>query len=95
MFNTSKKNPDLLDAEITRLFEELKDHPAESKEYANTVDQLIKLIKTQEEKNTKRRVSPDTLAIVGANLLGIGMILSYEKVNVIATKAIGFVMRAR
>ena len=43
----------------------------------------------------KRRVSPDTMAVVVGNLAGIGLILNFEKVNVIATKALGFVLKGR
>lgn len=42
-----------------------------------------------------RRISADTLALIAANLGGIVLILGYERVNVIASKAIGFVMRSR
>jgi predicted RND superfamily exporter protein len=41
------------------------------------------------------RVSPDTLAIVGANVLGIVMILGYERANVIASKALGLLTRMK
>lgn len=39
------------------------------------------------------RVSADTWAMVGANLAGILLIVGYERVNVIASKAIGFVLK--
>lgn len=41
------------------------------------------------------KVSPDTLLIVGANLLGIVLILYYEKLDIISTKALGFVIKGR
>lgn len=50
--------------------------------------------KTSELKD-RRRVSPDTLALVGANLAGIVMIIGYERMNVIASKALGFVSKLR
>lgn len=96
MFNFGKNaEPNLLELEIIRLHESLTDLPPESKEYAATVDQLLKLAKHKEETTSKRRVSTDTLVVAGANLLGIAMIIGHERVNVITTKAIGFVMKAR
>ncbi|HRX15969.1 MAG TPA: hypothetical protein P5123_06625 [Spirochaetota bacterium] len=42
-----------------------------------------------------RKVKPDTIAIVMTNLIGIGMILGYERVNIITSKALGFVLKGR
>jgi hypothetical protein len=41
------------------------------------------------------KISPDTVVIVASNLLGILLILNFEKLDVISTKALGFVMRGR
>lgn len=41
------------------------------------------------------RVSKETWAVVAANLIGIGMIIGHERVNVIASKALGFIMKSR
>jgi hypothetical protein len=40
-------------------------------------------------------VSRETLVTVGANLLGILLIIKHEDVNVITSKALGFVIRVR
>jgi hypothetical protein len=40
-------------------------------------------------------ISKDTLAIIGANLAGIALILGYERLNIITSKAIGFVNKLR
>jgi hypothetical protein len=60
--------------------------------YAKAADQLTKLYKLKES-STPKRVSSDTLAVVLGNLAGIGMILSYERVHIVTSKAIGFVLR--
>jgi hypothetical protein len=45
---------------------------------------------------TKRQpVSADTLATIFANLAGILIIVKHEQVNVIASKALGFVQKLR
>ena len=41
------------------------------------------------------KISPDTLLIVGANLLGILLILNHERLDIISTKALGFVITGR
>jgi hypothetical protein len=39
------------------------------------------------------RVSPDTWALIGANLFGIALILTHEYTNPITTKALNFAIR--
>lgn len=41
------------------------------------------------------KVSPDTLLIVGANILGIILILYFEKMDIVTSKALGFIMKAK
>lgn len=43
----------------------------------------------------RRRISNDTLAIIGANLAGIAIILGYERINIITSKAFGLVSKLR
>jgi hypothetical protein len=95
-----------LDDVVQNLLEFMKqnDDP-ETEEYANLVDQLAKLYKMKEiESNCQMKarefdsrkfgMSPDVLATVAANIFGIVAIIAHERVNVITTKALGFVMRA-
>lgn len=67
---------------------------------AKTLDQvgeIVELLQKREELNKKKgvKVSPDTIAIIAGNLIGIGLILSFEKLNVISSKALGFVLKGR
>lgn len=41
------------------------------------------------------RISKETWAAIGANLAGIVLILGHERANVIASKALGFVLKSR
>ena len=61
------------------------------------VEGVIELLKKRNEMvaTRPRLIKPDTIALIAANLLGIGLILSYEKLNVITSKALGFVIRGR
>jgi hypothetical protein len=73
------------------------------REIRNRADELAinQTLKAQElelrgeELEDRRHVSKETLAVIGANLAGIVLILGYERVNVIASKALGFVSKLR
>lgn len=41
------------------------------------------------------KITPDTLLIAVTNLLGILLILNFEKFDIVRTKALGFVMKGR
>lgn len=83
-----------VDEEINRLFVELSNVAPSSDEYGCIVSRIETLskLKTSSQKST---VSADTVAIIAGNLLGIALILGYEKVNVVTSKALGFVMKGR
>lgn len=49
----------------------------------------------REEADDRRKVSKETLAVIAANLTGIVIILGYERANVIASKALGFIGKLR
>lgn len=87
------REPSDLEKEIARLFAELNkiDDPS-SEKYIAVSDQLKKLYALKEI-DSKRKVSPD--AVVGAvtNLAGMVLIINYERVHVITTKALGMVGR--
>jgi hypothetical protein len=83
---------DLIDAANSRLFGLEPD----TDEYNKVLDQIERLHKLKSrESEGKMRVSPDTLIIVGANLLGIVLILNYEKLDIVTSKALGFVGKSK
>lgn len=83
-----------LEKEIDAVLVQMSLLRPDSKEYSAMAGNLEKLYKAKSgERN--RHISPDTIAIVAGNLLGIALILGYEKTNVVTTKALGFVMKGR
>lgn len=62
--------------------------------YELLLERLAKLYKLNDSEGS-RRVSPDTQAIVFGNLLGIAIIVGYERANVVASKAMSFVLKLR
>lgn len=91
-----KKPPNAaaLDKAIGRAFRRMEEVKPESDEYAKVVKQL-KELHSMKVAETSRRISPDTWITVAANLLGIGMILSYEYANPLTSKAVSFVAKLR
>jgi len=67
----------------------LEEDPVKLKELMERYKELSDLIKVD------WKVSPDTILIVTGNLLGILLILKYEKLDIITSKAIGFVLKGR
>ncbi len=63
-------------------------------EYAAMTDQLVKLYGLKKVEDPKK-IDPNTLLTVGGNLTGILMIVGHERANVITSKAVQFVLRAR
>lgn len=64
--------------------------PPTSDEYATIMERVSKLHKLREIESP-RRVSPDTALMVGANLIGIVLVLHHEHVGVVTSKALSFV----
>jgi hypothetical protein len=67
---------------------------ADNKEYSAMCDQLVKLYELKKI-DLPQQVSPDTLVIVAGNLLGILLIVNYEKMEIMTSKALSLVLRLR
>jgi hypothetical protein len=83
-----------LDHAIDEVLSEMAGVSSDSDEYAQMVDQLSKLY-SMKESSTPPRISPDTLAIVAGNLLGIVLIVGYERANVVTSKALSLILKLR
>jgi hypothetical protein len=100
MFKHKPKNDDTetLDHAIADLLADMSAAEKDSPEYKAYVENLIKLYpirKVDHEINQKNKISPDVALTVAANLAGIILIIHHEQVGVIASKALGFVIKAR
>lgn len=83
-----------LDEAIDDVLTQMTTISSDTDEYAAMVDQLSKLYSLKENEIPKR-ISPDTLATIAANLLGIIVIVGHERAHVLTSKAINFVMKLR
>ena len=84
-----------LDKEIDRILLELEDLDSLSEEYNRLLGRLNLLYDAKSKEKDKKSVSPDVVWTIAANLLGLGLIMNHEKLNVISTKALNFVLRTR
>lgn len=85
-----------LDAEIISALEKLASTTdKKSDDYGDLVEHISKLHKLKTEERPKR-VSPDTVLVVAANILGILWLARYEQTDVIkARTALSFIMKPR
>ena len=84
--DTTKKERFTLEKEIERVLEQMNTMPVESDEYAKAVERLKVLHEARGVKSPKE-IGMDTLVTVGANLIGVLLVLNYERLNVITSKA--------
>lgn len=82
----------ILEDEYTRTLLTLNTQQIDSPEYAKMLSSVERLHTMMDLKKTSS-VSRETLLTVGANILGILLIIKHEDVNVITSKALGFVTR--
>ena len=94
MLARKQKKPNRLDEAIDAVFDDMAGFCSDADEYDSMSAQLERLYRIKET-NSPKRVSPDTWATVGANILGIAIIVGHERVNVITSKALSFVLKMR
>lgn len=95
MFKKTTPEPHPFQTQIDELLEALNSRDVESPEYAVVLDRLEKLYSIHKPEKEKNGISADTMLTVGANLAGILMILNFERANVLASKAMSFVMKSK
>jgi len=84
----------LLQAEIEHILEYLKREDPGSDEYNKAV-QNLKVLYEARTKKPAYLVDPDTIVIVLGNLLGILLILQYERFNVVSTRALSLIVKPK
>jgi len=95
MFQKPKdSNVQGLETAIDTLISEMASHEGETEEYAKMVDNL-KTLYTLKLEDKPDRVKLDTIAIVAGNLLGIIIIVGFEKSHVMTSKALSNLLKPR
>lgn len=93
MFDKLREKSDL-EIEIAVKFDELRNATKDDEEYEKTLARLERLYKIKELEKSNR-VSADTWALIGANLLGIVIVITHEYTNPITTKALNFAIKPK
>jgi hypothetical protein len=87
------KNPEL--QKVTKqVTDRMLEVDVDSDEYKELFGSLEKLAVIQAA-DARLRVSPDTVAIVAANVLGILIIVGYEQAHVATSRALQFLLRTK
>ena len=96
MFLITKTDPDAttLQDQIDSILLQMEQEEGNSPEFDGLLTQLERLYKLQAPEKA-RRVSPDAIVAVAGNLLGIVLILNYERINVVTSKALSFVIKSK
>jgi hypothetical protein len=92
MLKLRKKS--ILDDSIHRVLVDMQNNDPGSSDYEILMSRLERLVQMKAEER-RDRISPDTVAIVAGNLLGIFVIVSYERAHVMVSKGLGFVLKTR
>jgi hypothetical protein len=93
-----EKTPDetqvALEKTIVELQHQMQNADADSEEYATMLNRLERLTKLKKPRFLDK-ISPDTMFIVGGNLVGIVIIVAYEHSHIITSKALSFAGKLR
>lgn len=73
----------------------MEDYGPDNDEFPRLLDYLERLHRMKEYESARFRVTPDTMAIVAGNLLGILIIVAYEQKHVVVSKGLGFILKTR
>lgn len=86
--------PTLLEESIASAYNQLESHDAGTEKYADILDKIERL-EALRPKKKGLSVSGDALIAAGANIAGIMLILNYEKLGIVTSKAVGFIIKSK
>jgi hypothetical protein len=89
-----KEDPSVLDEPIAKLLTEMNTYDPDTEEFRVAIEYLERLMKLKTEER-RSSISPDTMAIVIGNLLGILIIVAYEQKHVMVSKGMGLILRTK
>jgi len=95
MFKKKEIETPALDTVIDELYSELAGYEGSEEKYDKVSTQIVKLEKLRHELRDGDSVSKETWVTVGANLLGLVLVLKHEQLHVITSKAFGLVSKLR
>ena len=79
------------DVQIKRVFEELAKFDVDSEEYKEILATLESLVSINKK---SLKISPETIALGVVNLVGILLVLNFERVGVVTSRALNFIKKS-
>lgn len=99
MFNRKPaETPHALDETIASLISEIQESVSGSEQHTTMVSSLKTLMELRNADIATAKpatITPDAIVTVAGNLLGIGLILGFEKAHVITSKSLSFVPKVK
>lgn len=92
---TAVTDPEYLNDITTQITAKIATATPGTPEYTALLKQLAEVHNLRIPHKEPKTVSPDALVAAGSSLLGIAAILSFERVHVVATKALGLVTKVK
>lgn len=83
-----------LDKEIDAVIDQMSGMSSDDDRYSVMADNLERLYKSK-AREVPRRVSPDAIANIAATLGSIVLIMTFEKTQIMTTKALNFVPKLK
>lgn len=81
-----------MDAEIDHILTELSKLAPDSEEYTKAAENL-KVLSEARSKKPYQIIEPEAILMAGVNILGIVLILYFERFNVISSRAMSFIIK--
>jgi hypothetical protein len=94
-FLRPQEKTSVIDPVIETLISEMAGYDASDEAYTTAALNLKTLIEAKAVEPKPDRVSLDTVTVVAANLIGIVMILAFEKNGIITSKSMSLLNRPR
>ncbi len=92
LFTKKETSKDLIEDEKIAVLEEMASEHSDTEKYSRMVENLDKLCGLDKNSNY---VDVNTVLTVAGSLAGIVLILKYEKLDIITTKALGFIPKLK
>jgi hypothetical protein len=84
-----------IEREIDANLKKMQEVGVTAPEYKSLMDNLVRLNDMKTKSQSHNRISLDTLAVVGGNLLVVMLIIAFEQKHIITSKAMNHLIRPR
>ncbi len=90
-----KDEPSAVDLAVDQVVKEMQVLDADSAEFRRMSENLVTLMEAKAKEPKPMKISADTIVIATANIVGIVLILLFERTGTITSKALPFIPKPR